>query len=302
MVSAGFWMQRNLLSSLMAAFVCLPMLKTHSLSFLLALSPMFLSVAAFDFDSLSMFAFLSIAAVVATLTPSLSLDIHALALSVRQLNPNVLLIPMALLNIRPFGTLRPLRLFLCYGIGAVLFRNMYEPVFIPFLVAAAATAFVRLSSAPQPLSKDTPSSNPVRRLQTVMQCIAVLLAIQLAVSVRTSMLSFAGGHGSFHLSDLLRDEATQCDGPVRAHVSRDVVATGFSKFLTVRDANIQYEFGTQYNEHEMLQKFKFRVASIDEHVDPAYWRTFSVHYGLKETRGLKMRLSAKILIRHQPTL
>jgi hypothetical protein len=74
-------------------------------------------------------------------------------------------------------------------------------------------------------------------------------------------------------------------------------------------APFSYEFGTQYTESEFLQRFKYRAADINEHIDPAYWHTHSVHRGTERKKPLSLlsdwfrypesHLQVKILVRKQ---
>ena len=67
----------------------------------------------------------------------------------------------------------------------------------------------------------------------------------------------------------------------------------------VKNSKVNYEFGTNYDEQEMLQKFKYRVADINESVDPAYWRVKTVLKGRIGINDEKSRLQIKIMTRTQ---
>lgn len=74
------------------------------------------------------------------------------------------------------------------------------------------------------------------------------------------------------------------------------MSLGFTKMASKQHPQLELEFGARYDEREMLQKFQFRIADINEHIDPAYWIVYHVQNGWQNGR---MRPLVKVLIRRE---
>lgn len=103
------------------------------------------------------------------------------------------------------------------------------------------------------------------------------------------------GRAALRLNDLLISETDSC----KVHISKTAQTLGFSKFSTLQHRKVSYEFGTIYDENEMLQKFKYCVADINESFDPAYWRVRKVIKGMESVTDQNSQFKIKILIRAQ---
>lgn len=239
-----------------------------------------------------MFSYLSIAGIVTTIdqkhpTPP------SIFLSTNFKSPLVVLsaftIVSGLINCNFFV----LKLCTVHLIGNYLFETNFDhSTFLPFLIVAFSLSFSQFSK---------------RKIHPNVESIGIKLLLLFfgflffKKCLKSTNLS-PGGLTALKLNDFLISESISCSGlVVKSHISKSAQSLGFSKFSSMIDPNIVYEFGTIYAESEMLQKFKYRVADINENFDPAYWRVRRVISGITNINENNSNLQVKILMRTQAT-
>ena len=209
-------------------------------------------------------------------------------------NPLALLSAFTIISGLIHGNFLVLKLSFVHLIGNVLFETPLDnSIYFPFLMVAFSLSFSQISS-----KKNSITIHP--KLESIgIQLIAVFLAICFIKNSFKSIHLSPGGQASLQLNDFLISESSSCPGLIKAHISKSVQSLGFSKFSSLTNARISYEFGTIYTNEEMIQKFKYCVADINENFDPAYWRVRRVISGITNINEKKSKLQVKILTRTQ---
>lgn len=269
MTSLAFWIDHNLMSSLACACLALPIIKDgRCLSFLLTLAPLYLNAASFTADSLAVFSYLCLTLMTALINPTL--NITAPNWKSMLFDANILVFGTACLFAARRGSSRAGKLLACAVISLAFAKEGFCAEFVPALMIACA-----ISNA----SKDP--------FSWIFYFSTLFMGVQSALMILSSSVSQAAGTAGFYFNDLLSKESSFAS----AHVSSTAVALGFTKI----SCPYEVEFGTQYSEREMLQKFQYRLADINENIDPAYWITHSVHHGISEEISFKSLFTSKKL-------
>jgi hypothetical protein len=294
MVAFGLLIEKKFLFSLSLLCLTLPILRESSLNLLSAFLPLFFNREIFEDDPVAMFSFLSISGVVTAINPQ--------AYTITFSNLEVLKGPMILMSLFTIVSGLISRNFLILKFASVHFignlltetASLFDSVYFPFLSVAFAMSFSQLSSK----KHFTFTIHP--KLESIgLQLISLVLAFYFAKNCIKSTDLTPGGYAALQLNDMMISESDSCPGVIKAHVSKTAQDLGLSKFTTVKNSKIFYEFGTIYDDKEMLQKFKYRVADINENFDPAYWRVRRVIKGIISINDPKPKLHVKILTRVQ---
>lgn len=294
-LSLGLFIEKKFLFSLCFICLTLPILRENSLNLLSACLPLFLNREIFEKDPLAMFSFLSISGVVIAINPKNPYMITETNLTFLK-NPFALMTAFTITSGLISKNFFILKLSAVQFIGNLLFepKMQMEPNFFPYLSLAFALSFAQI------MSKGKQSHQIHSQLESSsLKLFTIILALLFAKNCFKSVEISPGGKAALQLNDLLVSELNSCPGIVKAHVSKSVQSLGFSKFSSLKHSRTVYEFGTIYDEQEMLQKFKYRVADIDENVDPAYWRVKRVLTGMTSLNDKISKLQVKIMIRKQ---
>ena len=223
---------------------------------------------------------------------------------ITETNLSILRSPIALLSICALISGLITRNFLIlkfsfvHLIGNFLFESKYlmDSVYAPFILVAFALSYSKQTSS-------FTSKNPInpKNESKLLYIISIFLTFSLIKNCLKSVELSQGGFATLKLNDYLISESIICpgNGIIKAHISKSASSSGISKFSMVKNSKVNYEFGTNYDEQEMLQKFKYRVADINESVDPAYWRVKTVLKGRIGINDEKSRLQIKIMTRTQ---
>ena len=255
--------------------------------------PLFLNREIFENDPLAMFIFLSISGVVTAIDPS-----HPYVISASNFanlnNPLALLSAFTILSGLIHRNFLVLKLASVHLLGNILFETPLDnSIYLPFISVAFSISFSQMS-----LMKNPKTSHP--KLESIgVQLFTVFLGLLFMKNSLKSIDLSPGGRAALQLNDFLISESSSCSGIIKAHISKTAQSLGFSKFSTLTGAKTLYEFGTTYTDGEMLQKFKYRVADINENFDPAYWRVRRVLPGITNINEKKSNLQVKILTRAQ---
>ncbi len=118
---------------------------------------------------------------------------------------------------------------------------------------------------------------------------SLALSLQCATETTMSVMKQAAGPASFYFNPILHANL-----PTSAHVSSTAMSLGFSKMAAKTHPQLDLEFGTEYQESEMLERFQFRVTDVNDYIDAAYWKVYHVQRGWQDGQ---MRPLVKILIR-----
>ena len=291
--------EHKFIPSLSLICLSLPILRESSLNLLSSLFPLFLNREIFEKDPFAMFSFLSVSAIVTAINqnqnPFMSTKTDEILIFPLK-NSFVLLFSLfSTISGLIFGNFLVLKLVAVHFIGCFIFNqnlNLSDSIYLPFLSLAFTLSFAQLSTR-KPLI-----IHP--KLESItIQLISVVFALLFAFNCFKSFELSPAGHAALQLNDLLLSESISCNGNIKAHISKTAQSLGFSKFSTIKHPKISYEFGTLYDEQEMLQKFKYRVADINENVNPAYWRTRRVFKGIKDIQENETKLQVKLLTRAQ---
>lgn len=291
MMSFGLLIEKKFLFSLSLLCLTLPVLKEKSLNLLSAFLPLFLNREIFEMDPVAMFSFLSISGVVTAINPQ--------PYTITNTNLEVLKSPIILMSLFTIVSglisrnFMILKLASVHLIGCLLSEtvSLTDSVYFPFLSVSFALSFSQLSSKKH-------SIHP--KLESIgLKLISLFLAFYFLKNCIKSTDLAPGGYAALHLNDMMISESESCPGVIKAHVSKTAQDLGLSKFSTLKNPRISYEFGTNYDDKEMLQKFKYRVADVNENFDPAYWRVRRVFKGISSINDKKSKLHVKILTRAQ---
>lgn len=287
LLALGLFIEKKFLLSLSLVSLTLPVLKESSLNFLSSFLPLFLNRELFEKDPLAMFSFLSISGIVTAINPHPEITSNYSILK----SPTALISAFTVLSGLILRNFFILKLSFVYLIGNFLFeRSFRDSLYSPFIAIAFALSFSQFSSK----DKGSKFMNP--KLESIgIKLFSVFMASMFLRSCFKSIELSPAGRAGLRLNDLLISESESC----RIHVSKTAQALGFSKFSKMKHPNVTYEFGTIYNAHEMLQKFKYCVADINESFDPAYWRVRRVIKGISSVTDQNSKLHVKILARIQ---
>lgn len=299
MISFGLFIEKKFLFSL--CFICLniPILKENSLNLLSSIIPIFVNREIFQVDPFAMFGFLSITGIVSSIFNSNNCFIANSSNIFNSSSFFLFLSIFSLISGLKLRNFKILKLTAVYFLSNLIYkRNFMDSVYFPFISLACSLSLAQLSQKYSHFRLES---------MFIQFSTLILFIIFIFNSFKSTELS-AGGKASLHLNDLLITECTNCPGVIRAHVSKSLQTLGFSKFSTLKSSKIVYEFGTVYDDMEMIQKFKYRVADINENVDPAYWRVKSVFNGISTENNNdfhdkkdsnKLKLQVKLLVRPQ---
>lgn len=288
--------EKKFMFSLNLLCLTLPILRESSLNLLSAFLPLFLNREIFENDPVAMFSFLSISGVVTAINPK--------PYTITTTNLVVLKSPMILISLFTIisglisRNVLILKLSSVHLIGSLLSEtsSLTDSVYLPFLSVAFALSFSQISSKTH--SALTIKIHP--KLESIgLQMFSLFLAFYFVKNCIKSVDLAPGGYAALILNDIMISESESCPGMIKAHVSKNAQDLGFSKFSILKNSRISYEFGTIYDDKEMLQKFKYRVANINENIDPAYWRVQRVIKGINSINDQSPKLSVKILKRTQ---
>lgn len=294
MLIFGLLIEKKFLFSLSLFCLTLPILRESSLNLLSAFLPLFLNREIFENDPFAMFSYLSIAGVVIAINP----QTYMISNSNFEFFKNPIIV-MSMFTIASGLVSRNffiLKLATVHLIGSFLSdsKSLTDSIYFPFLSVAFALSFSQLSS------KKLSSFAIHPKLESIgLRLTSLFLALYFVKNCIKSTELSPGGYAAMKMNDFLIAESKSCPDFVKAHISKTAQDLGLSKFSTVKNPKILYEFGTIYDDKEMLQKFKYRVADINENVDPAYWRVRRVIKGITNINDRKSKLHVKILARAQ---
>lgn len=294
MLIFGLLIEKKFLFSLSLICLTLPVLRESSLNLLSAFLPLFLNRETFENDSIAMFSYLSISAVVMSIDPQTYMISNSNFEVFK--NPIIVMSMFAVISGLVSRNFFVLKLASVHLIGSFLSdgESLTNSVYFPFLSVAFALSFSQLSS------KKNSNFTIHPKLESIsLRLTALFLALYFVKNCIKSTELSPGGYAALQLNDILISEAKSCPDFLKAHISKTAQDLGFSKFSTVKNSKIAYEFGTIYDDKEMLQKFKYRVADIYENIDPAYWRVRRVIRGITSINDRKSNLQVKILARAQ---
>ena len=240
-----------------------------------------------------MFAFLSISGIVTAIDPAHPHVITSYSF-VNLKDPLALLSAFTILSGLIHRNFLVLKFASVHLLANVLFETPLDnSIYFPFISVAFCISFSQLSS-----KKNSTTIHP--KLESIgVQLFAALLGFLFMKNSLKSIDLSPGGRAALQLNDFLLSESSTCPGIIKAHISKSAQSLGFSKFSSLNDPKVSYEFGTIYTDGEMLQKFKYRVADINENFDPAYWRVRRVLSGVTNLNEKKSNLQVKILVRAQ---
>lgn len=295
LICFGLIIEKKYLFSLSLLCLTLPILRENSLNILSSFLPLFLNREVFENDPLAMFSFLSISGIVMTIDPK-----HPYIVSSTNFmnlnNPLALLSAVTIISGLIHRNFLVLKLAFVHLIGNILFETpLNNSIYFPFISVALSLSFSQNSSK----KKNTIKIHP--KLESIgIQLLAAFLGILFIKNSFKSIDLSPGGQAALQLNDFLISESISCPGVIKAHISKSAQSLGFSKFSSlIDDPKISFEFGSIYTNDEMLQKFKYRVADINENFDPAYWRVKRVISGIENINEKKSKLQVKILTRAQ---
>ena len=299
----GLLIEKKFLFSLSLICLTLPILRESSLNLLSAFLPLFLNREIFENDPMAMFSFLSISGVVMAINPQPPYMITNTNLEVFK-SPIILMSLFTIISGLISRNFLILKLSSVHLIGSLSLSlsllsensSLIDSIYFPFLSVAFALSFSQLSSKKHSSLK----INVHPKLESIgLQLISLFLAFYFIKNCIKSTDLASGGYAALKLNDIMISESESCPGLIKAHVSKTAQDLGFSKFSILKNSKISYEFGTIYDDKEMLQKFKYRVADINENIDPAYWRVRRVIKGINSINDPKPKLNVKILTRAQ---
>lgn len=296
LICFGLIIEKKYLFSLSLLCLSLPILRENSLNLLSSFLPLFLNREVFETDPLAMFSFLSVSGIVMAIDPK-----HPYLISSNNFmnlkNPLALLSVVTILSGLIHRNFLVLKLTFVHLIGNFVFESpLNNSIYFPFLAVSLSLSFSQNSS--KTTKKTSITIHP--KLETIgIQLFAVFLGILFMKNSFKSIDLSPGGRAALKLNDFLISESKSCPGVIKAHISKSAQSLGFSKFSSIIDPKISLEFGSIYTDDEMIQKFKYRVADINENFDPAYWRVRRVISGIESLNENKVKLQVKILTRAQ---
>ena len=294
MLTFGSLIEKKFLFSLSLICLILPILRESSLNLLSSFLPLFLNREIFENDPFAMFSYLSISGVVTSIDPKPYMITNS---NLEILNNPIILISMfTIISGLISRNFLILKFSFVHLIGCFLSetKSLTDSIYFPFLAVSFALIFSQFSTSKK-------YSNFFVKFESIgLKLVSIFLTFYFIKNSLKSIELAPGGYAALQLNDLLISESKSCPDIIKAHVSKTAQDLGFSKFSTLKNnAKIFYEFGTIYDDKEMLQKFKYRVADINENIDPAYWRVRRVIKGIRNINDKNSRLHVKILSRAQ---
>lgn len=292
----GLIIEKRHLLSLSMLCLSFPILREESLNFISSMLPLFLNRELFESDPFSLFSYMSVFGAILAINPQ-----HASIRSVSYLSSQLINNPANYASVISvsaglfFKNITILKYAFVHLIGSYLLeKNLSDPLFHSFAAIAFALSVSHFSSSSQKFIKYSAFESIVLKLA------ALFCGYIFFFNVSRSTMISPGGHSSIILNDFIRQDLESCSENIKIYVSKTAQSLGFSKFLSIKHPRLDYEFRRITDENELLQKFKYRVADIDESIDPAYWRVKRVVKGISNFEKEKSpKLQVKILVRAQ---
>jgi hypothetical protein len=284
MVSFGLLLEKKFLLSIGLVFLSLPIMKDSSLSLLSSLLPLFLNREIFELDPVALFSYLSVSGVVMSISTSFTnFDWFSGQHNQQEFTYSSLLLMISIIPIL-FGLIWRNFVILKYSLVHCLGLFLFKSQFIHFSFISLAWSITISQLAIHP---------------AIHRCFVLIYSLIFAISGFKSTKLSPAGWASLQFSEILLDDANNCPESIKTHISKTAQSLGFSKFSELKHPKLSYEFATVYSETEMLQKFKYRVADINENIDPAYWKVKFVYKGMENIDDPEATLKVKILSRIQ---